>query len=153
MGMDVYGNSGNYFRRNVWGWRPLWDVVETFVPKMAAKVTHAYSNDGDGLNGEDSVLLALMLMDAVRDGSVDKYIKDVNEQLDRLPLETCETCKGTGTRDDEVGQKLGYAARNWCNGCDGKGQVKNFLTNYETDTDSVIEFATFLFNCEGFEIC
>ena len=24
MGMDVYGNkNGAYFRRNIWGWRPL----------------------------------------------------------------------------------------------------------------------------------
>ena len=32
MGMDVYGinpktDSGDYFRANVWWWRPLWECV------------------------------------------------------------------------------------------------------------------------------
>jgi len=28
MGMDVYGKNGNYFRANVWSWRPLMMLME-----------------------------------------------------------------------------------------------------------------------------
>ena len=28
MGMDVYGNSGNYFRANIWSWRAILRTIE-----------------------------------------------------------------------------------------------------------------------------
>lgn len=31
MGMDVYGKSGNYFRANIWSWRPIHKLCETVL--------------------------------------------------------------------------------------------------------------------------
>ena len=39
MGMDVYGRkpkneTGEYFRRNVWGWHPLWEYCCEANPEI-----------------------------------------------------------------------------------------------------------------------
>ena len=62
MGMDVYGIDpinafGKIFRRNIWSWHPLWNYIQNEYPEIASKVKYGHSNDGDGLNREDSILL------------------------------------------------------------------------------------------------
>ena len=65
MGMDVYGvdpttEDGAYFRRNVWGWRPLWTLVECIAEDVefeAIADVSGHFNDGDGLGAIDSVRL------------------------------------------------------------------------------------------------
>jgi len=56
MGMDVMGmnatsEKGEYFRNNVWWWRPLWDYCLNEHGDIAGQVEHGHSNDGDGLDG------------------------------------------------------------------------------------------------------
>ena len=46
-----------------------------------------------------------------------------DEAIAALPRLTCRFYEGAGTRSDEFGVQLGHAARNWCNGCDGKGDT------------------------------
>jgi hypothetical protein len=38
MGMDVYGESGNYFRNNVWWWRPLANYCQAIAPHICLTV-------------------------------------------------------------------------------------------------------------------
>ena len=56
MGMDVYGNNGNYFRANIWSWRAICYAIELSgyeVPDLW------HSNDGAGLDDQhDCDLLA-----------------------------------------------------------------------------------------------
>ena len=172
MGMDVFGKNpankvGEYFRRNVWGWRPLWDYVMEQHPELGELVKHGYSNDGDGLNKQNSLLLAKKLEDDLQTGSAQKYIQARNERLASLPLEDCKYCEATGVRSDEVGVENGMPDRElreeqrivlgrdkgWCNGCDGVGQVQSFFCSYYLDTEDIEEFAQFLKACGGFEIC
>ena len=40
-----------------------------------------------------------------------------------------------------------------CNACHGHGKVQHFATNYPFAVDNVREFAEFLIECDGFEIC
>jgi len=66
MGMDVIGRNprdgvGNYFRNNVWRWHPLAEYGCEVAPEIAAKCRHWHSNDGDGLDAEDSIRLADLL--------------------------------------------------------------------------------------------
>jgi hypothetical protein len=63
MGMDVYGRNptskeGEYFRNNVWWWRPLAEYCMEVAPEIAARCEGWHYNDGDGLNGLDSGALA-----------------------------------------------------------------------------------------------
>jgi hypothetical protein len=63
MGMDVYGRNptnetGEYFQRNVWGWRPLAVAVQRIAPDICAKCKYWQSNDSDGLEADDAKALA-----------------------------------------------------------------------------------------------
>ena len=85
MGMDVMGvdpvsERGAYFRRNIWGWHPLWTAVANIAPDIAQNVPLAHSNDGDGLDGEDSRRLADRLDEALNNGEADSYVRVVRAQ-------------------------------------------------------------------------
>ena len=172
MGMDVYGKNpksekGRYFRRNVWGWHPLWGYVEDVHPEIAELVQYAHSNDGDGLNATKAAELARLLIDDFESGAATQYVADRNKALSELPLEDCDLCGSTGIRTDEVGTKAGQPEKvlepevaiilgrdkGWCNGCGGSGKTAPWETNYYLDEDDVVEFAEFLKDCGGFEIC
>lgn len=171
MGMDVIGKNqesavGSYFRRNVWGWRPLWQYVETVHADIAEKVEYAGSNDGDGLNGEDSRALAKRLREDLEDGTVARYVAERNEWLAGLPRQECQWCEGTGIRRDAIGLDMGMPERElapevqvltgrthgYCNGCTGYGSQPHWDTNYWLEEQDVKDFADFLEECDGFEI-
>lgn len=171
MGMDVYGkkpksDKGEYFRRNVWGWRPLWDYVCHTHPEIANLVEYGHSNDGDGLNATKSRELAELLFADLEGGLAQEYVRIRNEELSKLPFEECEICEGTGIRTDEVGKKNGFPEkelepdvqiivgreRGYCNACNSMGKREHFATNYFLDVDDIKDFAEFLQDCGGFEI-
>lgn len=126
MGMDVYGKNptaevGMYFSASIWGWHPLAELMAALAPTQIGKITHLHTNDGDGLDAADSILLADALYAATADGQVLSYLEQREAYLAALPQETCNLCAGTGTRTDSVGVDLGMADRKWCNGCEGSG--------------------------------
>lgn len=172
MGMDVYGKNpanevGQYFRRNVWGWHPLWGYVEEQHPEIAELVEHAHSNDGDGLGSRDSKKLAKLLKEDLFKGAVEAYIESRNKYLAELPKQDCSICNGTGIRSDNLGVENGMPEKElspeiaiitgrikgWCNACSGEGKKEDWQTNYFLEADDIAEFAEFLENCGGFEIC
>lgn len=147
MGMDVYGKnptkkSGEYFRNNVWYWHPLWGYVEWLTPELAVKAPNAHFNDGDGLDAEDSRTLSKALLMSVRDGTAEEYMNTRQKELDSLEDEQCSYCQGIGLRDEHQ-----------CRTCEGKGMVRPFATWYQFSIENVQEFAEFLENCGGFEVC
>lgn len=172
MGMDVYGTNaknevGEYFRRNVWGWRPLWDYCLDQHPEIAGLVKYGHSNDGDGLDGDLSLLLARLLKSDIKTGAASAYIENRNARLAGLERPECEFCSGTGIRADKLGVENGFPEREldpemsmltgrthgWCNACRGEGKTDAWETNYRLDLDDITEFADFLENCGGFQIC
>ena len=66
MGMDVYGRepksaAGEYFRANIWSWRPIHELIEktnVLPPDMVEDIAF---NDGAGPNDEQALLLAAAL--------------------------------------------------------------------------------------------
>lgn len=199
MGMDVFGQDpknekGAYFRNNVWWWRPLWEYCEFVAPELTNMVENGYSNDGDGLDAEDSVLLAKALRKSLRDGTLDTYDKTRTEWLASLPIRPCVHCQATGKRTwytnpnepHEYKASISYdlmqammnekdnegtgngelptytlveKPKDWteetkeCNGCEGTGGQQHWAKSYPFDKKNVREFATFLANCGGFQIC
>jgi hypothetical protein len=171
MGMDVIGKNakterGEYFRRNVWGWRPLWDYALTMHGDITGKVEYGHSNDGDGLGADDAYRLGLALYDDLADGIAERYVAERNVELSNLPDEDCTYCGATGIRSDAVGVDMGMPTREldqvtaavvgrthgWCNGCGGRGKNAHFETNYSLSVEDIREFAHFLVECGGFEI-
>ncbi len=105
MGMDVYGKSpknetGEYFRRNVWGWRPLWDYCVDNFNDLVGEVSGHY-NDGDGLNNAGSLELARRIREQLKTGEAKDYIEKRNSRLASLERPNCELCQGTGIRTGE----------------------------------------------------
>ena len=155
MGMDVFGKApsseeGAYFRANVWWWRPLAAYCCFVAPGITAACTYWQTNDGDGLEAEDSIKLANVLDEQISNGSCAAYISGRQRHLDNLPLEICEICAGTGQRKPPP--ETGPGDRP-CNGCDATGKTKSFDCHYPMDIETVQEFATFLRHCGGFSIC
>jgi hypothetical protein len=172
MGMDVYGKNpasevGHYFRRNVWGWHPLWEFVENVHPEIAELVEHAHSNDGDGLDAENSSALAKLLMEDYESGKVSEYVVERNKAISEMEMPTCHICEGTGIRSDQLGIENGQTekelpadiaiivgrTKGWCNGCNGVGKTEPWEASYYLEPEDVKEFAEFLAECGGFEIC
>ena len=157
MGMDVYGKKatsvkGRYFRNSVWGWHPLANYCQVVAPSIAKKCKYWHTNDGAGLSGEDSLLLAGMLEVEVGSGRCAAYEKEYEAARAALPKETCEFCSGTGARTDTVGKQNGLDKPGGCNGCAGTGQKENWDASYPFSVDNVKEFITFLNHSGGFEI-
>jgi DnaJ-class molecular chaperone len=171
MGMDVYGKNsdsevGEYFRRNVWGWRPLWEYMEEVHGDLVDDVD-GHSNSGDGLDGPTSLRLSARLKLDVMSGKVTKYVAERNKTIAEMPRQKCTLCEGTGIRTDRIGKEHGQPTKvlteeqvkflkrthGWCNGCDGRGDKDSWEASYFLEEADIEEFAEFLAHCGGFEIC
>jgi hypothetical protein len=136
------------FNRSAWIWHPLWEYVETKYPEIADAVKYGHSNDGDGLSGENSKKLGLLIKSDVESGVARKYVEEFNAFLDSLEDTTCPRCFGFGL--NRIG--ILKAGSSQCIKCSGTGKARPPVCSYwmrESDLDS---FAEFLINCGGFKI-
>jgi hypothetical protein len=161
MGMDVLGikpttKEGEYFRNNVWSWRPLAIYIKFVAPeKLFNKCRNWQSNDGDGLDAVDSILLANVLQAEIDSGNTGKYQITYTSGLEQLPKEECPICQGTGTRKHPPMCGAGDPKTTGikCNACDGEGFREPWAKAYAFSTENVQDFVTFLRGCGGFKIC
>lgn len=159
MGMDVYGkhpadSAGEYFRNNVWWWRPLANYVQEIAPQIAAHCKSWHTNDGAGLNKRDSLALADILQAEIDSGRCALFASAREASLQELPDETCDLCDGTGVRKEPPERGAGNAITGIkCNACDGKGTVRPRVAQYPFSVENVQEFVAFLRSCGGFQIC
>jgi hypothetical protein len=174
MGMDVYGKNptnenGEYFRNNVWWWRPLWDyccqVGDSVITDELAE--SGQYNDGAGLDAENALALAEILRDEILSGRTAEHERAHREYLASLPREACDLCDSTGIRTDSIGEEMGQPTKElspevqiltgrthgWCNGCDGIGTRESFGMSYPFSEANVREFVEFLESSGGFSIC
>lgn len=170
MGMDVVGKkptgaAGEYFRNNMWYWRPLWDWCMHIAPELLAEVNGHY-NDGEGLDADGAAQLARIIRSHIDDGRAQQAIDQFNQAKAEVDRQDCNLCDATGIRTDQVGIDLGMPDkeleeslrillgrdRGWCNGCNGEGLRSHLIQNYHMDISNIVEFAEFLEDCGGFEI-
>lgn len=171
MGMDVMGKmptseAGEYFRNNVWYWRPLWDYCLDTHPEIAGKVQYGHSNDGDGLDAEDAKALGEALLRDFQSGTVQAAEERFRSEVANLPMVECDLCGATGIRTDAVGVQYGMPTEalpeeaaivlerthGTCNGCAGHGTRPSMFTWYSFDVENVREFAHFCIASGGFQI-
>ena len=72
MGMDVIGKNpvseaGEYFRNNVWWWKPLWSYCGVVAPELCDGIEGNF-NVGDGLDEEGAIALAEALQSEIDSG-------------------------------------------------------------------------------------
>lgn len=150
MGMDVYGVApksevGEYFRNNVWFWRPLWDFVSESCDLDEDVQRSGHFNDGLQIDELTARRIAKTLFALLNDGTVANLEVLYQRAHDALPDEVCTHCNGTGVRNDKYVQGK-------CNGCDGTGKVRPFETHYPFSAENVADFAHFCDKSGGFEI-
>ena len=107
MGMDVIGvaptsERGEYFRNNVWWWRPLWNYC-CEVSEEARSVENGHTNDGDGLDGDGSIALAKALLAEINSGRTKAYQDEYTKWQGEQPRRACTLCDSTGIRS-EIGR-------------------------------------------------
>jgi hypothetical protein len=143
--MELYGNNANAnANRPAWARNDHFGLdrqVATYVRELAPEITAwcKSHNDGDGLNGEDSILLADLLQKEIEGGGAIKYAV---EELDLYEL--CFDCNATGRagayppHDSIV-----------CDKCNGEAWVPS-AEKCELFVSSLRQFAKFLRGCGGF---
>lgn len=156
MGMDVFGNKpkdevGEYFRSNVWYWHPLWSMIEDLYPLIAKKVENPHSNDGDGLNNQDSKTLSSLIKRDLQNGKIKEYIDLYDQAVANLEPIDCDYCDQTGYRTwkDDLGNDVSKI----CNACNGTLKTEHPGSWYKMDYSLIEEFQRFLNSCGGFQIC
>lgn len=149
MGMDVYGNEpknqcGRYFGVNMSGWSSFATYLCEVAPAITAKCTHWYSNDFDGLNGEDSILLADLLQNEIDSGRTKKYARRWHSERGMTPNELMRLCGATGNapeRSVSDSRDSGIV-----------GSVFDEDDGHLRWVERVQEFVHFLRHCGGFQI-
>ncbi len=171
MGMDVFGvapttPAGEYFRNNVWWWRPLWQYCTQTAPDLTEGVS-GDTNDGDGLDAAGANELGRRLQDELDSGRCALYAAERDHARSGIVRERCGLCDGTGVRRDAVGVANGMPERpldeatsiilgrasGWCNGCGGEGERDGWELAYQFSTENVAAFAAFCSSSGGFRIC
>ena len=153
MGFDLYGENplhknGEYFRNNVWWWRPLWDYVVLECEGILSKkdIASGGFNNGYVIDETKTLKIAKRLSSLVQSGETKKYENEYAQKLASLPLVQCDICEGAGKRNDKFVQGQ-------CNACDGKGKCPNWATHYPFEEKNVKQFIQFCKNSGGFSIC
>ena len=141
-------NPGDYFRANVWWWRPLWDYVCHVCDDIRNEedMEKGTYNDGHEIDNEKAMEIADRLKTLHKNGDILKHQIEREAYLEGLDKEKCTVCNGTGQRNDEY-------VKGDCNGCNGEGKRDNFAKQYPFDVDITLQFANFCEQSGGFSIC
>jgi hypothetical protein len=110
------------------------------APEIADHCEYWLTNEGDGLNAEDSAALANKLQQ-----EINSVICAAEQEL--TPNEPCRLCKGTGILRAPAAGECGAGDMLTgikCNNCDGNGFVPAFSTYYPFSADNVRNFVAFL---------
>jgi|TARA_R110002020_G_scaffold330634_2_gene546240 hypothetical protein len=92
MGMDIYALAPNpevkgsdYFRNNVWWWRPLWEFVVGCCPDILTEddAHGGQFNDGHRITENKAVAIGTRLLQMKEDGDVDKYVEEYKARVDK----------------------------------------------------------------------
>ena len=145
-------NPGEYFRNNVWWWRPLWAFISVVCDDILTEedVERGEYNDGHEINEEKAKVISERLQLYIDNGDAERWGKERQETLDAQEDEECMTCEGTGKSQEPPVTGAGDMK---CNGCEGKGTRRPWDTNYPFDIQNVQEFAKFAAQSSGFNIC
>jgi hypothetical protein len=75
-GMNPKSRDGEHLRVQIDGWIRLAEICLQVAPAETPPCKYWGTNDGDGLDGQHSELLAQRLEEALADGSIDAYVAD-----------------------------------------------------------------------------
>ena len=155
-------NPGDYFRNNVWWWRPLWHFVCASCDDILTEkdISGGSYNDGHRISKTKATRIGKRLSKLIADGTVDEVDKRetlnrakakaqnelVQEELDKL-RET--VVKMLGEKDIVPANYPEPYKSEW----DKIYKKRQWASDYPFDKENVKDFATFCLQSGGFEIC
>lgn len=152
MGMDLHGENpknqkGEYWRNNIWWWRPLWTYICVNCSNILDEKDKEAGgwNDGKKIVGPKADKIAKKLQETIDNGTAAKYEKEYMKSLKEMKKIDCIHCNGTGKRNDEH-------VKGKCNGCNGTGKTDPFAKSYPFSVENLKEFIEFAKNSGGFRI-
>jgi hypothetical protein len=143
-------NPGEYFRNNVWWWRPLWNYVcKTCKDVMTEdQIISGLNNSGFIVDKETVNNMVDILTEAIASDKHKEYEEVYYRELNKLPDEPCTSCKGKCFIYVEAKDKIEE-----CLSCKGTGLRKNWDSNYPFSHENVEKFVKFLSMSGGIQIC
>jgi len=153
MGMDVYGRApkdktGEYFRANVWSWRPihtLMAIANHNVKVFDEKTLNLMgSNDGAGLKSQSKCNTLADTLEAL--------LKNVTVLRDSGMVVSTDV-NGKMHYDFKVDPKFAVK-KDGSFATEGDNvPIEDLRSPYGIDEDYVREFIAFLRSCGGFKVC
>ena len=174
--MDVYGRApekewGEYFRSNVWWWRPLWDYtaqIDSFYSEQknanqlisAELYKSGHHNDGEGLEtDEDCRELVQRLQWSIDEGLLAEYQKEIDAKVKKAKKTNEEVHKELEALKEKVIEETGdenlvprdYPKKHYAN---WKATMKkhDYNDSYPFSKEHVEEWIRFLKYCGGFQV-
>ena len=80
-------NPGDYFRNNVWWWRPLWQCIGSSCDDILSEddITGGYFNDGHTISKEQAVAIAERMKSLIENGTINDYKLEYDKSSTALP--------------------------------------------------------------------
>jgi len=167
MGFDLYslGNhkssKGEYFRNNVWWWRRLADFVCEHTGCVEEKDKGEWQmNSGHRVSGDLAKQIANQLRTLIKNGTVEKAIKEVEEETKKAEINNNQVDKLHQMLRSKVEQEVGnknlapadypeedHKTWEWIQ------KKYNYGSSYPFTKENVEEFIEFCEESNGFTIC
>jgi len=153
-------NPGDYFRNNVWWWRPLWNFVcescDDFLTE--GDISKGFYNDGKKISKTKSLKISKRLSKLIANGTVDKleresalaiakakvHNKEVRKEMDAISV-ACQKEHG------EIKAPAYYPEPYKTEWNDAYAK-EDWTSSYPFNADNVKVFALFCQQSGGFEI-
>ncbi len=153
---------GDYFRANVWWWRPIWNFVTEFCDDFLTEKDLAAGNYNDAhfISKSKAKRIATRIKQLDKDGTIDGIQKQYNVVAEEAKKHNSKIEKKLNNLRKRVVEATGkkniipadypseYRAE-W----DILTKSKNWSDSYPFDKEFLLEFAEFCKYSGGFEIC
>tara|TARA_R110002050_G_scaffold129554_5_gene251067 strand:+ start:98 stop:616 length:519 start_codon:yes stop_codon:yes gene_type:complete len=126
-------NRGVYFRRNVWGWRPLWDFVYSICDNILTQKDYEFGhyNDGHKISKTKAIRIAKRIARADKEGVIQSLEQEYNIKRD---------------------EAKSYNAQ-WKETIKQEPQLRDWTAHYPFERESLLDFMKFCEESGGFTIC
>ena len=161
--VDEYQSQvvGDYFRSNVWWWRPLADYIITYTNCVCEDDVEKWGyNDGHKVSEEEAKAIAKQLTHLIKIGHTKKHAEEYERERKKQENFNKRIEKKLKAFEKSVEKKMGkdnvapndYSEedkKKW----DSLYEKKSWGANYPFSVNHVTQFIEFAENSGGFEIC
>ncbi len=154
-------NPGDYFRNNVWWWRPLWDFVCNNCDDFLSKkdMEKGGYNNGEKISKTKSLKIAKRLSQLIADGTVDEFDRKFTLLIAKAEAHNKEVRKEMDTISDACQKEHGemkapaYYPEPYKTQWSDAYNKEDWTSHYPFNVQNVKEFAMFCEQSGGFIIC